>query len=151
IAFRKDLFYRLNVVKIHVPSLKERKSDIPVLVHWFLDKFAPTRNLAVTSAAMEAMQGYDWPGNVREVENCIERAVALGADQILDLDDLPPVVRQHFADSGAQVAAAPVVNAATPATSDLEEVEKATIQRVFEQVKGDKTAALKVLGISRAT
>ena len=151
IAFRKDLFYRLNVVKIHMPSLKERRSDVPVLVLWFLDKFAPGRNLAVTSTAMEAMQGYDWPGNVRELENCIERAVALGADQILDVEDLPSIVRQHYADAATHTGGGALISVSAPATSDLEEVEKATIRRVFEQVRGDKAAALKVLGISRAT
>src|SRR5437899_1084194 len=76
--FRKDLFFRLNVVTIHMPSLRERKSDIPTLVHWFLDKYAPKQMVQVSSEAMKCMLNYEWPGNVRELENCVERAVALG-------------------------------------------------------------------------
>ena len=75
--FRKDLFFRLNVVTIHMPSLRERKSDIPTLVHWFLDKYAPKQMVQVSSEAMKCMLNYEWPGNVRELENCIERAVAI--------------------------------------------------------------------------
>src|SRR3954463_14234135 len=92
-SFRKDLFFRLNVVTIHTPSLRERKSDIPSLVHWFLEKSAPQRMLQVSTPAMKMMLDYDWPGNVRELENCVERAVALGADDTLDVDDLPPSLR----------------------------------------------------------
>ena len=168
-TFRKDLFFRLNVVTVHLPSLRERKSDIPSLVHFFLDKYAPGKLLHVSTDAMKTMLEYDWPGNVRELENCVERAVALGADDILDVDDLPPVVTTSGTET--PVAAAPVRGSAvtlpsavippslahpSPPTvpvseSDLEEIERATILRVFEQVKGDKTLAGKILGISRAT
>jgi transcriptional regulator with PAS, ATPase and Fis domain len=158
-TFRKDLFFRLNVVSIHLPSLRERKSDIPSLVHFFLDKYAPGRLLHVSTDAMKTMLEYDWPGNIRELENCVERAVALGADDVLDVDDLPPVVSTVMTET--PVAAVPVglpaisVPAPTPSVpvseSDLEELERATILRVFEQVKGDKTLAGKILGISRAT
>src|SRR5947209_4449048 len=79
-TFRKDLFFRLNVVTIHTPSLRERKSDIPSLVHYFLEKSAPQRLIHVSAQAMKLLLDYDWPGNVRELENCMERAVALGAD-----------------------------------------------------------------------
>ena len=168
-TFRKDLFFRLNVVTVHLPSLRERKSDIPSLVHFFLDKYAPGKLLHVSTDAMKTMLEYDWPGNVRELENCVERAVALGADDVLDVDDLPPVVTTIVTET--PVAAAPVrgssvsipsavippsiVHPPQPAVpvseSDLEEIERATILRVFEQVKGDKTLAGKILGISRAT
>jgi DNA-binding NtrC family response regulator len=157
-TFRKDLFFRLNVVSVHLPSLRERKSDVPSLVHFFLDKHAPGRLLHVSTDAMKTMLEYDWPGNVRELENCVERAVALGADDVLDVDDLPPVVSTVMAE--IPVASVPVgLPAASIAPlpsvpvseSDLEELERATILRVFEQVKGDKTLAGKILGISRAT
>jgi len=157
-TFRKDLYFRLNVVSIHLPSLRERRSDVPSLVHFFLDKYAPGKLLHVSTDAMKTMLEYDWPGNVRELENCVERAVALGADDVLDVDDLPPVVTTASAET--PVAAVPVgtpaVNlpsapSASVTDSDLEELERATILRVFEQVNGDKTLAGKILGISRAT
>jgi DNA-binding NtrC family response regulator len=142
--FRKDLFFRLNVVTIHMPSLRERMSDIPTLVHWFLDKYAPKQMVQVSSEAMKCMLNYEWPGNVRELENCIERAVALGTDNLLEISDLPPVM--HLGRENQSVVAGPALSG-----SDLEELEKATIQRVFEQVRGDKALAGKMLGISRAT
>src|SRR5438034_9406137 len=92
-TFRKDLYFRLNVVTVHLPSLRERRSDIPMLVHWFLERLAPGDSIQVTSAAMKALLQYDWPGNVRELENCIERATALGNGKIIDVEDLPPAIR----------------------------------------------------------
>lgn len=163
-SFRKDLFFRLNVVTIHMPSLRERRSDIPLLVNFFLDKYGQGKTLHVSDAAMKAMLEYEWPGNVRELENCIERAVALGSDTVLDLYDLPPAMRSALYPStpaASAVGSAPAFNAAAStspsraaesvAATDLEELEKATIQRVFAQVNGDKALALKMLGISRAT
>jgi len=142
-TFRKDLFFRLNVVTLHLPSLRERKSDIPILIHWFLDKYAPDQMYEISAEAMKCLLQYEWPGNVRELENCIERAVALGSDKVLDLDDLPPSIGQFAPEnSGSQGGLS---------ATDLDELERATILRVFEQVKGDKTLAGKMLGISRAT
>ncbi|MFZ0807942.1 MAG: sigma-54 dependent transcriptional regulator [Candidatus Sulfotelmatobacter sp.] len=172
-TFRKDLYFRLNVVTVHVPALRERRSDTPMLVHWFLDRYAAGSELHVTSGAMKALMQYDWPGNVRELENCIERAVALGNGQTIDLSDLPPsiaagsiaagsdgVVASHAAertgvldpDLAAMHAGAGGRHLApSTTTTDLEDIERATIQRVFEQVKGDKALAGRMLGISRAT
>jgi two-component system response regulator AtoC len=146
-TFRKDLYFRLNVVTVHLPSLRERRSDIPMLVHWFLDRHAKGESIQVTSAAMKCLLQYDWPGNVRELENCIERAVALGDRRFFDLNDLPPTI----ASAGASAAIEPEVAAPASSSSDLEVIERATIQRVFEQVGGDKVRAGKMLGISRAT
>jgi two-component system, NtrC family, response regulator AtoC len=154
--FRKDLYFRLNVVTLHLPALRERKSDIAALVHYFLDKFAPGRNITVSSAAMKAMLQYDWPGNIRELENCIERAMALGTHDSIELQDLPPALR---ADQPLEPELQPSTDEALltfagkpPASAtDLEELERATIERVFEQVQGDKSRARKMLGISRAT
>ena len=92
-TFRKDLYFRLNVVTVHLPSLRERRSDIPMLAHHFLDRYAPGTNLQVTAAAMKSLLHYDWPGNVRELENCIARAVTLGDRQVIDVNDLPPAIR----------------------------------------------------------
>ena len=146
-TFRKDLYFRLNVVTVHLPSLRERRSDIPMLAHWFLDRHAPDNSMQVTNAAMKCLLQYDWPGNVRELENCIERAVALGDSKLVDLGDLPPSI------ASASPSSEPATGMVTgPVSStDLEDIERATIERVFEQVKGDKALAGKMLGISRAT
>jgi transcriptional regulator with PAS, ATPase and Fis domain len=149
--FRKDLYFRLNVVTLHLPALRERKSDIPPLVHYFLDRFAPGQAITISPAAMKIMLQYDWPGNVRELENCIERAVALGSRETIDVSDLPPAVRQQQSENVTAVPAILGEGGATESNTDLEELERDTIQRVFEQVQGDKSRARKMLGISRAT
>src|ERR1700752_943364 len=84
-TFRKDLYFRLNVVTVHVPPLRERRSDIPMLAHWFLERCAPGRSVQVSNAAMKSLLQYDWPGNVRELVNCVERALALGNQQKIDV------------------------------------------------------------------
>jgi two-component system response regulator AtoC len=167
-TFRKDLYFRLNVVTVHVPALRERRSDIPMLVRWFCERYAPGADLRVSNSAMKALMNYDWPGNVRELENCIERAVALGDGTLIDLGDLPPSIAaldspgsRTSADSASELvsdlAAGAGLNSGEAATgtplstTDLEDIERATIQRVFEQVKGDKALAGRMLGISRAT
>ncbi len=146
-TFRKDLYFRLNVVTVHLPSLRERRSDIPMLAHWFLDRYAPGDSIQITSAAMKCLLQYDWPGNVRELENCVERAVALGDRRSIDLGDLPPAL--STASPGSESSGESEMSGIS--TTDLEDIERATIQRVFEQVKGDKVLAGKMLGISRAT
>jgi DNA-binding NtrC family response regulator len=146
-TFRKDLYFRLNVVTVHLPALRERRSDIPMLVHWFLDRCAPSQPIQVTNAAMKALLQYDWPGNVRELENCIERAIALGDRKTIDAGDLPPAI----ASASPVLETAPSQRSSAVSSTDLEDIERDTIQRVFEQVKGDKTLAGKMLGISRAT
>jgi two-component system, NtrC family, response regulator AtoC len=146
-TFRKDLYFRLNVVTVHLPALRDRRSDIPMLVHHFLDRYAPGANLQVTAAAMKSLLHYDWPGNVRELENCVARAVTLGDRQIIDVNDLPPAIRTE------QPSAAPLSpqDSASLSTTALAEMERMTILRVFEQANGDKALAGKMLGISRAT
>jgi len=96
---------------------------------------------------MKSLLQYDWPGNVRELENCMERAVALGDQQMIDLDDLPPAFAT--VSQGGDVANASSTGELS--TTDLEDIERTTIERVFQQVKGDKALAGKMLGISRAT
>ncbi|MFY9742646.1 MAG: sigma-54 dependent transcriptional regulator [Candidatus Sulfotelmatobacter sp.] len=166
-AFRKDLYFRLNVVTVHVPALRERRSDIPLLVNWFCERYAPGADLRVSNAAMKALMNYDWPGNVRELENCIERAVALGDGTVIDPSDLPPTIaganpRSRTSTGPASELVSDLALAADASsgegsgraaltTTDLEDIERATIQRVFEQVHGDKALAGRMLGISRAT
>jgi DNA-binding NtrC family response regulator len=147
-TFRKDLYFRLNVVTVHVPSLRERRSDIPMLVHYFLDRYAPGMPVQVTNSAMKSLLQYDWPGNVRELENCIERALALGDRQRIDVADLPSGIASS---SFPMECGSAGTSGGAVSTTDLEDIERATIQRVFEQVKGDKVMAGKMLGISRAT
>jgi two-component system response regulator AtoC len=143
-TFRKDLYFRLNVVTISLPPLRERRSDIPILAAWFLDRLAPGRGVQVSSNAMKAMLAYDWPGNVRELENCLERAVALGDQLIIEIHDLPSAIAHSEAHAEA-------FDLPEFSGTDLEDIERATIERVFSQVKGDKALAGKMLGISRAT
>ena len=147
-TFRKDLYFRLNVVTVHIPPLRERRSDIPMLVHHFLNRYAPNGHLHVTAAAMKSLLQYDWPGNVRELENCIARAVTLGDHEVMDVKDLPPAIRTEQPASGDSADAA---DAASLSTTALAEMERMTILRVFEQAHGDKALAGKMLGISRAT
>ncbi len=149
--FRKDLYFRLNVVTLHLPPLRERKSDIASLVHFFLDKFAPGKMINLSAAATRCMMQYDWPGNVRELENCIERAVALGDQETIDISDLPPALSSSLQRQDSDEAESQSRMPAQAVDTDLEELERTTIQRVFEQVHGDKALARKMLGISRAT
>ncbi|HMD43415.1 MAG TPA: sigma-54 dependent transcriptional regulator [Candidatus Acidoferrum sp.] len=146
-TFRKDLYFRLNVVTVHLPPLRDRRSDIPVLVHYFLNRYAPGAHVHVTPAAMKSLLQYDWPGNVRELENCVARALTLGDQEVIDVKDLPPAIRaeQSLTQSLA------VEEASSLSTTALAEMEKMTILRVFEQAHGDKALAGKMLGISRAT
>ena len=146
-TFRKDLYFRLNVVTVHLPALRERRADIPMLVHWFIDRYAPGSGIQVSTGAMKCLLEYDWPGNVRELENSIERAIALGGHNPLDISDLPPAIAVHGADLAGPSGG--FVSAYT--SSDLEDIERVTIQRVFHEVNGDKVLAGKMLGISRAT
>ena len=145
--FRKDLYFRLNVVAIRMPSLREHRGDIPALVHALVQRYAPNQRVQVTIPVMNALLSYEWPGNVRELENCIERALALGNREIIDLPDLPPTLRAHAGLAPPLTALPTAVLAAT----DLEDIERVTIERVFQQVNGDKVAAGRLLGISRAT
>jgi DNA-binding NtrC family response regulator len=101
-TFRKDLYFRLNVVTVHVPALRERRSDIPMLAHWFLERCVPGRSVQVTNAAMKSLLQYDWPGNVRELRNIIERLVVRNRASVITPADLPREV------SSASAARTPV-------------------------------------------
>src|SRR6202050_3497130 len=144
-TFRKDLYFRLNVVTVHVPGLRERRSDIPQLAHYFLDRYAAGENIQVTPSAMKSFLQYEWPGNVRELENCIARAVALGDHHTVDVADLPANI---LAPQDSSIASGDSSTLSTPALADL---ERMTILRVFEKAGGDKALAGRMLGISRAT
>jgi two-component system response regulator AtoC len=144
-TFRKDLYFRLNVVTVHLPGLRERRSDIPQLVHCFLDRYAPGENIQISPAVMKSFLQYEWPGNVRELENCIARAVALGDHRTIDVNDLPPAIGKADESAGSSG------DSSALSTTALADLERMTILRVFEQAGGDKLLAGKMLGISRAT
>jgi len=127
--------------------LRERRSDIPMLVHHFLNRYAPGTNLHVTPAAMKSLLQYEWPGNVRELENCIARAITLGDRQVIDVADLPPAIRTESSDTMPRSS----FDDNSLSTTALAEMERMTILKVFEQANGDKALAGRMLGISRAT
>jgi DNA-binding NtrC family response regulator len=144
--FRADLFYRLNVIPIHIPPLRERIDDIPLLVDYFIGKFGARSNSNVrkiSSAAMKLLTTYPWPGNVRELENTIERAILLNRTDSLDVQDFPEKLTK----------AEPVtlVKESAPETPTLEFIEKAYIQYVMSQTHGKKSEAAKLLGIDSST
>jgi DNA-binding NtrC family response regulator len=144
--FREDLYWRLNVIRLVIPPLRERPFDIPLLVEYFVNKATGSAKrppLGVSSEALAILTAYSWPGNVRELENCIARALALRNGPVIGLADLP--------DSLCSMQVSPTTASALPDVTHLEHLERVTIERVFTQVKGDKQLARKMLGISRAT
>jgi len=142
-GFRQDLYFRLNVVQIKLPPLRERKSDIPLLLNSFLEKFCdPERTVrTISEEAMRRLMAYDWPGNVRELENAVERAVALGSGPILQVGDLPSNLQY------SPVERAPESDEIVP----LEEIERRAIFRALRETSGDKLAAARLLGIGKTT
>ena len=150
--FRDDLFYRLKVVPITLPSLAERREDIPMLVHHFLQKCATGAAHVVRGVLPETMTlltQYRWPGNVRELENAIERAVSLSHGPMLTPEDLPEVIRQGT--STEEEASLVPGDPLDDAYLTLEEVEKRHLIRVLKETKGNKVKAAKILGIDRRT
>jgi DNA-binding NtrC family response regulator len=142
-SFRQDLFFRLNVVQIKLPPLRERRSDLPILVNTFLEKFSdPQRQVrTISDDAMRRLMAYDWPGNVRELENAVERAVALGSGPILHVGDLPSNLQN------SQSERLPEQDELVP----LEELERRAIFRALRETSGDKLAAARLLGIGKTT
>jgi two-component system response regulator AtoC len=146
--FREDLFYRINVVRIHVPPLRARGSDVLVLAQSFVERFATlhrTNVKGLSSPAAERLMAYSWPGNVRELQNCIERAVALARYEMLGVDDLPEKLRDY---RPSRV----IVESEDPAELlPMGEVERRYVLRVLQAVGGNKTLAADVLGFDRRT
>lgn len=142
-TFRQDLYFRLNVVQIKLPPLRERKSDIPLLVNSFLEKFCePDKPVhTVSDETLRRLVAYDWPGNVRELENCIERAIALGTGNIMQMTDLPSNLqydaRERVSDESEMV--------------PLMVLERRAIFRAMRETNGDKLAAARLLGIGKTT
>jgi len=144
--FRKDLFYRLNVVTLHVPPLRERKDDIPPLAEHFLKMFAEKNRKRVrgfTPQAMDRLLRYDWPGNVRELMNTVERGVVLTRSEYIDEGELTPVLLKEPGEKTLPPGEAGAVS--------LEALEKATILKTLDQTGGNKSEAARRLGITRRT
>ena len=150
--FREDLYYRLEVIPIDLPPLRERRSDVPLLVNFFLDRHNAKKNGDPTRIAEDAMihlWEYDWPGNVRELENMVERLVILSDDGLIQVDDLPKNVRSFISekklprpvmgDDGIDLAQA------------VEEFENGLIEDALRRTKGNKQAAAKLLKLKRTT
>ncbi len=145
-AFRSDLFYRLNVIAIHLPPLRDRRDDIPLLAENFLQGFAKRRNAEpkrLDDGALQALLEYDWPGNVRELENALERAVAMTPGEVIGRDVLPVRVIERRP--------TPLVTGQAPANPPLEVIERAYIEWVLRSEGGNKTRAAEVLGIDPST
>ena len=142
-SFRQDLYFRLNVVQIKLPALRDRRVDIPLLVNTFLEKFSdPARPIhTISEEAMRRIMAYDWPGNIRELENAIERAVALGSGPILHVGDLPSNLQYTSTEK------LPEGDEMVP----LEALERRAIFRALRETAGDKLAAARLLGIGKTT
>ncbi len=143
--FRKDLFYRLNVIHLPIPPLRERIEDISLLALHFLDKFCLENNrppMGFSQEALAALKNYSWPGNVRELQNVVERAVALCEGNMVQLSDLPDEIRRH-SPADDQIA--------IPVGSSMEEIERLAIVQTLKKTGGDKELAARLLGIGLAT
>jgi DNA-binding NtrC family response regulator len=152
--FREALFHRLNVVRLTLPPLRERREDIPLLIERFLER-APGR-FSLTHDAAEAMMNYEWPGNVRELMNCLERMMSFNSGPLLHFADLPTGIANHAraGTSGFVSFAAAVGGQAAPpprSVVPLHEMEKLAIRRALEHTGGDRTLAAQMLGIGRTT
>jgi two-component system, NtrC family, response regulator AtoC len=149
-TFREDLYYRLNVIPIQLPPLRDRRDDIPLLAQHFLEKFGGGTKLQLSQAAMRRMMAFPWPGNVRQLENAIERAVALrsGRHQI-ELHDLPPEVQAQPEPSTSPVVDFPDEGIDLPAY--LSSVERDLIERSLERTRGNRNKAAELLRIKRTT
>ena len=144
--FRSDLYYRLNVIAVHLPPLRQRAEDIPILAEHFLARIAELRNeppRTLAPSAKEALQEYAWPGNVRELENALERAAILSPDGEIEVVSLPERVTERRAE--------PLVSTHTPANPTLEVVERAYITWVLQSEGGNKSRAAEILGIDPST
>jgi len=142
--FREDLYFRLNVVNIHVPPLRERKDDIPLLAAAFLKEFADENGKKIEGIhekARSRLYAYEWPGNIRELRNCIESAVVMCQSNVITTDDLPPALRSAADDGWIRIRQG----------ASMAECEKAIIQDTLSHVGGNKSKAAETLGIGRKT
>jgi two-component system response regulator HydG len=152
--FRKDLFYRLNVVNLRLPALRDRREDIPLLAAHFLDRICHERgqNFTLSDEVLRTMMRYDWPGNVRELENAVERACALSSGPVLHLGDLPTQLQQQGLEARRNGAAAAADGADGAAgVKPLADLEREAILGAIRTLNGDKLQAARLLGIGKTT
>jgi transcriptional regulator with PAS, ATPase and Fis domain len=150
--FREDLFYRLQVIPIVVPPLRERRSDIPLLVQHFLDKHnqqRPDQQSRIADDAMVHLWEYDWPGNVRELENLIERMVVLSEDGMIRVESLPSNIRSFISDK--KIPRPTLTEEGIDLNQAVEEFEYRLIDEALRRTKGNKQAAARLLGLKRTT
>ncbi len=166
-TFRRDLYFRLNVINLRLAPLRERREDIPALVNHFLSRMGGT--YSVTAEAMEVLLTYDWPGNVRELENCIQHMVAINSGPLLHVADLPSNLQNFMLQKRSQYLTAaaaapqpagngqetavisPAVSYVVPGVIPLTELERRAIINALEYTKGDRAVAAHLLGIGRTT
>jgi transcriptional regulator with PAS, ATPase and Fis domain len=150
--FREDLFYRLQVIPIQLPPLRERRSDIPILVQHFLDKYNAKRQgtpVQIADEAMVHLWEYDWPGNVRELENLVERMVILTDDSLIRVDNLPPNIRSFISEK--KIPRPTLTEEGIDLNQAVEEFEYRLIDEALRRTKGNKQAAARLLGLKRTT
>ena len=156
-SFRKDLFYRLNVVNLRLPALRDRREDIPLLAAHFLDRISREhgRKFTLSDQALQTMMCHDWPGNVRELEHAIERACALSSGPVLHLGDLPTQLQQqglqHGLDARRAAVGDPAQEDGAPQLKTLAELEREAILGAIRTLNGDKLQAARLLGIGKTT
>ena len=146
--FRADLFYRIHVITLHLPPLRQRCEDIPLLVAHFLHKYAQQNAKPITAMAqpaLQCLQAYPWPGNVRELENVIERAVVLAQGPEIGMEDLPPELQDQEAVSMSEY------RFVLPADATLAEIEREAIVQTLQRYAGNRQVAARVLDIGLAT
>ncbi|MBI3301042.1 MAG: sigma 54-interacting transcriptional regulator [Deltaproteobacteria bacterium] len=150
-TFREDLFYRLQVIPVHLPPLRARRSDIPLLVHYFLEKDNRKygRNVQFAEEAMIYLWEYDWPGNVRELENLIERIVVLSDGNLLGPEELPSYIRSFISEK--KLPRPTLSNDDMDLRQALEQFESRFIDEALRRTNGNKSAAAQMLGLKRTT
>jgi len=150
--FREDLFYRLNVLPIHLPALRERKEDIPALTDFFIDKFNRKLGREVRGVEQEVRDlflRYPWPGNIREMENLLERMVLMSRGDTITAEDVPPEMHQALEEAERSLPDTPAHRFKEIIRSQTEEVERQMIARCLEECGGNVTHAARRLGLSR--
>jgi DNA-binding NtrC family response regulator len=153
-AFREDLYYRLNVIPVYLPPLRERREDIPLLVQHFIrrlsDEEAPTREVTLTQEAIRRLMAYDWPGNIRQLENAIERALALGGNRPqIDVGDLPPELQRTR--PAEELPLLPVLEDGFDMPTYIATIERQLIRQALDDTSGNRQRAAERLGLKRTT
>jgi DNA-binding NtrC family response regulator len=149
-TFRRDLYFRLNVLSLRIPALRERRQDIPLLIGHFLERMARAsgQEKMLSDEALKAMLAYDWPGNVRELENCLERTYAFTSGPLIHITDLPREIANL---PGASITSSSLPGSSRPKIVPIAELERETILNAITELKGDKLQAARLLGIGKTT